>query len=66
MEKFKVDCYDILTVGINIIGFDVNIISDVGLLSFYTFFYFIFFWKVKTKVFSPVIFFINSQHSLLP
>ena len=30
MEKFKVDCYDILTVGIDIIGFDVNIISDLG------------------------------------
>ena len=30
MEKFEVDCYDILTVGIDIIGFDVNIISDLG------------------------------------
>ena len=30
MEKFRVDCYDILTVGIDIIGLDVNIISDIG------------------------------------
>ena len=29
MEKFKVDCYDILTVWIDIIGFDVNIISKL-------------------------------------
>ena len=30
MEKFKVDCYDILTIEIDIIRFDVNIISDLG------------------------------------
>ena len=30
MEKFKVDCYDILAIGIDIIGFNVNIISDLG------------------------------------
>ena len=30
MGKFKVDWYDILTIGIDIIGFDVNIISDLG------------------------------------
>ena len=30
MEEFRVDCYDILTIGIDIIGFDVNIISDLG------------------------------------
>ena len=29
MEKFQVDCYDILIVGIVIIGFDVNLISDL-------------------------------------
>ena len=27
MKKFEVDCYDILTIRIDIIGFDVNIIS---------------------------------------
>ena len=27
--KFKVDCYNILIVGIDIIGFDVNILSDL-------------------------------------
>ena len=36
------------------------------LLPFYTPFYFIFFWKVNTKVFSFGVFFINSQLSLLP
>ena len=29
MEKFKVDCYDILTVGIDIIGFNVNRITEL-------------------------------------
>jgi len=29
MERFWVDCYDILTVEIDIIGFDVNIISEL-------------------------------------
>ena len=29
-ENFRVDCYDILAIGIDIIGFDVNIISDSG------------------------------------
>ena len=29
MEKLKVDCYDILTVGIDIIGFNVNTISEL-------------------------------------
>ena len=29
MKKFKVDCYDILTVGIDIIGFNVNTISEL-------------------------------------
>ena len=29
MEKFYVDCYDILTVGIDIIRFDINIISEL-------------------------------------
>ena len=38
---------------------------NLFLLSFYTPFYFIFFWKVNTKVFSLEIFFINSQLSLL-
>ena len=66
MKKKLVDCYDILIVGIDIIGFDVNIISDLGLLSFYTSFYFIFFWKVNAKKFSFALFFINSQLSLLP
>ena len=66
MENFEVDFYNILTIGIDIIEFDVNIISKLVLLSFYTFFYFIFFWKVITKVFSLVIFFINSQLNLLP
>ena len=56
MEKLLVDYYDVLTVGIDIIEFDINIISELVLLSFYTFFYFIFFWKMNTKVFSLVIF----------
>ena len=30
MEKFLVDCYDILIVQIYIIGFHVNIISELG------------------------------------
>ena len=29
MEKFKIDCYDILTIGIDIIEFNVNIISEL-------------------------------------
>ena len=29
MKKFLVDCYDILTVGIEIIEFDINIISEL-------------------------------------
>ena len=29
MENFKVDCYDILIIGIDIIGFDVNIIGEL-------------------------------------
>ena len=29
MEFFEVDCYDILTIGIDIIGFDVNIIREL-------------------------------------
>ena len=29
MEKFKVDCYDILIVEIDIIGFNVNIINEL-------------------------------------
>ena len=29
MEIFSIDCYDILTVGIDIIGFDINIISEL-------------------------------------
>ena len=29
MEKFQVDCYDILTIGIDIIGFDINITSEL-------------------------------------
>ena len=29
MEKFKVDCYDIFTNGIDIIGFEINIISKL-------------------------------------
>ena len=32
MEKFKVDCYNILVVGINIIEFHVNIISELVFL----------------------------------
>ena len=61
MEKFRVDCYDILTVEIDIIGFEVNIISDLGFTIILYHFYFIFFWKVNTKVFSLGVFFINSQ-----
>ena len=30
IEKITVDCYNILMVGINIIEFNVNIISDLG------------------------------------
>ena len=30
LEKFKVDCYNILTVGTYSIGFDINIIGDLG------------------------------------
>ena len=30
MEIFLIYCYEILTLGIDIIGFDVNIISDLG------------------------------------
>ena len=30
MKKFKVDYYIILTIGIDIFEFDVNIISDIG------------------------------------
>ena len=29
MEKFQVDCYNILTIGIGIIRFHVNIISEL-------------------------------------
>ena len=29
MEKFKVDCYNILTIRIDIIGFCVNIIGEL-------------------------------------
>ena len=29
MEKFQVDCYDILTVGIDIIEFNVNTTSEL-------------------------------------
>ena len=29
MEKFLVDCYNILTIGISILGFFVNIISEL-------------------------------------
>ena len=65
MEKFKVDCYNILTIGIDIIGFRVNIISELVFLSFFTSFHFIFFWKINTIVFSLVVFFINSQVTLL-
>ena len=30
MEKFYIDFYDILPVGIDIIGFNVNTISELG------------------------------------
>ena len=29
MEKFEVDCYDIITIGIDIIRFEVKIISEL-------------------------------------
>ena len=29
MEKYEVDCYDILTIGIDIIRFEVKIISEL-------------------------------------
>ena len=65
MEKFKVNCYDILIVGIDIIEFDVNIICEL-VFTIITSFYFIFFWKVNTKVFSLIILCINPHLSLLP
>ena len=66
MEKFKVDCYDILIVGIDIIEFDINIISELVFTIILYVFLFIFFWKVNTKFFSLVIFFMNSQPNLFP
>ena len=66
MEKFKIDCHNILTTKIDNIEFHINVISELVFPSFYTSFYFIFFWKVNTKFFSLVIFIINSQLSLLP
>ena len=29
MKRFKVNCYNILTIGIDIIGFCINIISEL-------------------------------------
>ena len=56
MEKFQVDCFDILIVGIDIIGFDVKInFSELVFTIILYLFYFIFIWKVNTKVFSLVI-----------
>ena len=40
MEKFLVDCYDILIVGIGIIEFDVNIISELVFTTILYFFLF--------------------------
>ena len=40
LEKFKVDCYDILTIGIEIIGFNVNTINELILtIILYSFLY---------------------------
>ena len=41
-ERKNGNCFDILTIEIDIIGFDVKIISKLVLLSSYTSFYFIF------------------------
>ena len=66
MEKFYVDWYNILTIGIDIIGFAVNIVCElVFIITSYIFLFHILF-EVDTNVFSLVIFFINSQLSLLP
>ena len=51
MEKVLVDCYDNLTIGIDIIGFDVNIISELVFTIILYLFYLIFFWKVNTEIF---------------
>ena len=40
-----IDCYNILIVGINIIEFHVDIISDLGFIIINTSFYFIFFGR---------------------
>ena len=38
MENFEVDCYDIFTIGIDSIGFDVNIISKLVFTIIFCFF----------------------------
>ena len=65
MKKFKVDCYDILTVGIDIIGFIVNTISE--LVSTTILYPFLFHVLLKGKYLSLFSwsFFMNSQFSLL-
>ena len=65
MEKFQANCYNILTIGIDIIRFHANISSELVLSIILHLFYFVFFWKVNTEVSSLVIYFINSQLSLL-
>ena len=61
MEKFEVGCYNILIVGIDIIGFCFNIKFSELVFSIILYFFLLhILWKVNTKVSSLVIFFINS------
>ena len=66
MEKFYVDCNDILTIGIDIIRFDINIIREL----IFTIILYLFLLHIHLEgeylSFSLIIFFINSQLSLLP
>ena len=52
MENFSFDCYNTLTNEIAIIEFIFSIIDVLVSLSFYTFFYFILFYKINSEIFS--------------
>ena len=58
MEKFLVDCYNILTIRIDIIGIYMNIISE---LVFFIILHLFLFYILLAKVVSLVVLFINSQ-----
>ena len=61
MEKFSVDCSNVLTTGIDIIKFYVHVITKFVYLSLDTFLYYIWYWTLNNEVLVVVIFFRNSE-----